>query len=72
MALDDYRLPVLVSKSSVPLVGPIMDWLRSKIHELVVFYVNQSATRQVSASNHLLKALSLMAQEMEETDDTSV
>jgi hypothetical protein len=68
MALEAYEVPVLVSKSAVPLVGPLIEWVRGKLHELVIFYVNQSAARQVAASNHLLKALSLMAQELEETD----
>ncbi len=69
LALEDYNLPVLVSKSSVPIVGPLIEMVRSKLHELVVFYVNQSAARQVAASNHLLKAISLMAQEMEAEED---
>lgn len=69
MALDAYQVPVLVSKSSVPIIGPLIEKLRGKLHELVLFYVNQSAARQVAASNHLLKAISLMAQELEETGD---
>lgn len=69
IALEESYVPVLVSKSGVPIIGPLIEWVRGKLHELVIFYVNQSAARQVAASNHLLKALSLMAQELEETDE---
>lgn len=71
MALDDYHVPVHVSKSSVPIIGSLIEKLRGKLHELVLYYVNQSAARQVSASNHLLKALSLMAKELDESADNS-
>lgn len=68
LALDDYRVPVLVSKSTTPLIGGLIDWLRGKFHELVSYYVNQSAARQVAAANHLLRAVSLLAEELDEPD----
>lgn len=71
MALEEYQVPVMVSKSSVPLIGPLIELIRGKLHELVIFYVNQGAARQVAASNHLLKALSMMAQDLEETDEST-
>ena len=64
LALDEYQVPVFVSKSGVPIIGGLIVWLRTKFHELVTYYVNQSAARQVSATNHLLQALSLAAQEL--------
>jgi len=66
LALDDYQVPVFVSKSGVPIIGALLVWLRTKFHELVTYYVNQSAARQVSAINHLLQALSVMGQELED------
>ncbi len=66
LALDDYQVPVFVSKSGVPIIGALLVWLRTKFHELVTYYVNQSAARQVSATNHLLQALSVMGQELED------
>lgn len=65
IALDEVQVPLLVSRSTVPLFGPAIDWLRGKIHELVLFYVNQSAARQVAAVNNLLKAVSALGQELE-------
>lgn len=66
LALDDYQVPVFVSKSGVPIIGALLVWLRTKFHELVTYYVNQSAARQVSATHHLLQALSVMGQELED------
>ena len=69
LALDEVQVPVFVSKSGVPIVGGLIVWLRTKFHELVTYYVNQSSARQVSASEHLLRALSLMGQELEEIEE---
>ncbi|MBK7217486.1 MAG: hypothetical protein IPH95_10620 [Candidatus Promineofilum sp.] len=60
LALDEVHVPVFVSKSGVPIIGGLLVWLRTKLHELVSYYVNKSAERQVSASEHLLRALSLL------------
>ena len=69
LALDEVHVPVFVSKSGVPIIGGLLVWLRTKLHELVSYYVNKSAERQVSASEHLLRALSLLGQELEETEE---
>lgn len=63
LALDEVEVPVFVSKSGVPIIGGLLVWLRTKIHELVAYYVNMSAARQASAAEHLLQALSLVGQE---------
>ena len=63
LALDEVEVPVFVSKSGVPLIGGLLVWLRTKLHELVAYYVNLSAARQASAAEHLLQALSLVGQE---------
>lgn len=71
LALDEYQVPVLVTKSTVPVFGGLIDWMRTKLHELISFYVNQGVVRQANASNHLLQALSLVGQEMESSGDDS-
>ncbi len=63
LALDEVEVPVFVSQSGVPIIGGLLVWLRTKIHELVAYYVNLSAARQASAAEHLLQALSLVGQE---------
>lgn len=69
LALDEYQVPILVTKSTVPLIGGLIDWLRTKLHELISFYVNQGVARQATVSNHLLQALSLVGQETDESAD---
>lgn len=69
LAEEEFRVPVFVSRSSLPVVGRLVDWLRGKFHELVVYYVNQSATQQIAATGHLLQALSILGQEMETAED---
>ena len=69
LALDEVAVPVFVSKSGVPIIGGVLVWLRTKIHELVAYYVNLSAARQASAAEHLLQALSLVGQEAPADDD---
>ncbi len=57
---------IQVSPSGVPLIGPIIDKLREKIHELVLFYVNQSVSQQAAINDHILQLITLLSQEMEE------
>jgi hypothetical protein len=51
---------------NIPLVGPLVQWLRRKLHEVVIFYVNQIAIQQIAVNNHFLQALTLMSQTLEE------
>jgi hypothetical protein len=69
LAEEQFAVPVFVSRSSLPLIGRLIDWLRGKFHELVVYYVNQSAAQQIHATGHLLQALSLLAQELEAAEN---
>jgi hypothetical protein len=71
LAEEQFAVPVFVSRSSLPLIGRLIDWLRGKFHELVVYYVNQSATQQIHATGHLLQALSILGQELEENSGHS-
>jgi hypothetical protein len=66
LALEEGTIPVFVSKSTVPLIGGLIDGIRAKFHELVAYYVNQSAARQMAATTHLLSALDLAARTLEE------
>lgn len=54
-----------VTQSPIPIFGRMLDALRRKVHELVVFYVNQGATRQVLFNDHLVRAVSTLVEELE-------
>jgi hypothetical protein len=54
-----------VTKSSVPFLGSLIDMLRSKFHQLVLFYIDQVVSQQMVVNDHLLQAITLMSQELE-------
>ena len=54
-----------VTRSPIPIFGRMLDIVRRKVHELVVFYVNQGATRQVAFNDHLVRAVSALVEELE-------
>lgn len=51
-----------VTKTAVPLIGPAVDWLRGKFHQLVIFYINQVATQQAEINDHVLRALEALSE----------
>lgn len=55
--------------SPVPLLGPLIDRLRQAVHQLVVFYVNKSAKKQIVVNTHLISALDALAQELAEREE---
>lgn len=73
VALAHSRLEVelLVTPSRAPLIGPLIDRLRRKVHELVVFYINRFAANQARVNNHLLQALSVLGDPLEGDVDTA-
>lgn len=58
-----------VSKSSTPLIGPLLDRARQVAHQLVIFYVNKLAAEQIQFNTHILHALNLLAQELEKEEN---
>jgi hypothetical protein len=54
-----------VTKSPVPILGPLIDLLRGKFHQLVLFYIDQVVLQQATINDHLLQAITLMSQELE-------
>lgn len=60
---------IFVSRSNVPIIGQIIDKMRGKLHELVLYYVNQAVAQQSEINDHFLQAIMLMSQELEEGVD---
>jgi hypothetical protein len=56
---------VLVTPVSIPVIGNLLQPLRQKLHELVLYYVNQLAANQIRVNAHILNALEILSQEME-------
>ncbi|MCA9936316.1 MAG: hypothetical protein H6662_04145 [Ardenticatenaceae bacterium] len=62
---DEIGVKLYVTKVNVPIIGPIIEKIRTKIHELVIYYVNQIAEQQLTFNRHILQAVNAMAQSLE-------
>lgn len=62
LAQSRLDVELLVTRSSAPLIGPLIDRLRVKVHELVVFYINMFSANQARVNKHMLEALSVLGQ----------
>lgn len=65
MSYNRIEIAPYITQSTIPVIGPLLDWLRRKVHELVVYYVNQMAAHQIHVNTHMLRTVSLMAEELE-------
>lgn len=61
----DQSVKLQVTPVNVPLIGGLLQRVRQMLHELVIFYVNKQAAEQIQFNTHLLRAVSLLAQELE-------
>ena len=60
LAQNHLEIDLLVTPSRVPLIGPLIDSVRRKVHELVMFYVNRFAANQARVNNHIIQALNVL------------
>jgi hypothetical protein len=66
LTFDVSLVELHVTKIPIPIIGPLVERLRRKFHELVLFYVNRLAAEQADVNESLLNALSIMSQELEQ------
>ncbi len=66
LVYDQIKPRPFVRQPAVPLIGPLLGWARQKVHELVLFYVNQLAAEQIKMNTHLLHALNRLSQDLEQ------
>jgi len=62
---DQLALPLGVARSALPLVGPLIDRLRTELHRLVLYYVNRMAIQQMKVNNHLLRCINVLGEALE-------
>lgn len=65
LAFNASGLLLDITEVRLPLLAPLIQKLRRKFHELVLFYVNKRAAEQATFNRHLLNALQLLSQELE-------
>lgn len=66
LALGEGGVKLDVTRSPLPVFGPLIDKLRAKVHQLVIFYVNQAVIPQNEFNARLFQAVTLLSQELEE------
>jgi hypothetical protein len=54
-----------VRRSSTPIIGPILDYFRRSLHQLVLFYVNKTITKQIAINSDILKTLACLISDTE-------
>jgi hypothetical protein len=59
-----------LTPTTTPIIGPLLHRLRQMVHEVVVFYVNKLAARQIEINKHLLRAISILGEEVEKMQET--
>lgn len=69
LAYGDMGVNMHVTKVDVPIVGSLIERLRGKLHELVLFYVNQIVLQQKEVNYHLLRALAIASEKLEEDSE---
>ena len=68
LAYDRIEPRVHLTSPDIPVIGRLVQPLREKLHELILFYVNQMAAKQIRVNAHLLQALTILSQELEKGD----
>lgn len=68
LAQSRLDVAVTVAPSRAPLVGPLVDRLRLKFHELIVYYMNLFVENQSKVNAHMLQALGMLGQPVSDTD----
>lgn len=66
---DQIGVKLFVTKSQLPIIGPLVEKIRYKLHELVLFYVNKMAAEQIQFNTHILQAVNLLAQQLEKESE---
>lgn len=70
MSYDQVGVELVVTSSKTPLIGPFLHWVRTKLHEVVLFYVNRHAVSQIQFNAQLLQALNTLSATLEEEKPT--
>ena len=63
---DKVNVEMMLTETRLPLLGGIVHRVRSGLHELVLFYVNRLASRQIHFNEQTARALVAMVRDLEE------
>ncbi len=63
---DKIGVRLLLTGSSIPLVAPLVQRVRTALHRLVIYYVNMLASQQARFNEHVVRAIMALVKELEE------
>jgi hypothetical protein len=63
---EKLHVTLYLTPQKIPLLGAVWQRLRSQMHRLVVYYVNQLGSKQMRVNNHLIKALKEFIEDFED------
>ncbi len=64
-AAGNVAVTMNVTRTPVPVIGPIVDGVRARFHQLVIFYVNQMAARQMAFNAQVMRTLRDLVEELD-------
>jgi len=62
---DKVGVEMALTESRLPLIGGLVQRLRAALHQLVLFYTNRLASRQVRVNEQTARALTLLVRDLE-------
>ena len=62
---DKVGVEMALTESRLPLIGGLIQRLRAALHELILFYVNRQAARQVRFNEQMARALTVLVRDLE-------
>jgi hypothetical protein len=65
LAYDKVNVEMMLTETQMPLIGRLIQRVRSALHELVLFYVNQLAARQARVNYQASRAMALLVRDLE-------
>jgi hypothetical protein len=65
LGYDKVTVEMALTESRLPLVGRVVQRVRAALHELVLFYVNRMAARQIRFNEQTARALALLVRDLE-------
>jgi hypothetical protein len=71
LSYDKIQPMPLVLPPSVPVIGGVLASIQQRLHELVLYYVNQLAANQIRVNAHLLRAVEILVEEAEKVLETN-
>ncbi len=65
LGYDKVNVEMALTETRLPIVGGLAQRLRAALHELVLFYVNRQAARQIRFNEQSARALALLVRDLE-------